>query len=414
MTLWPEYHAEARPTATRKPLSAGTLGAPRPGATELPYGASKRCGESALGRAGLVESQLFVTRAKLLSVCAMAMNPRLRALVQALSTWSPSDALLPDSVLAEMKELLRADFVGAYRPTAVEHGWSVEFMVAAGEQAQRQIGAYRAFVASLPPSERFLGYDPRSVDVEQRDRAVSLGDIARARGLKRPEHYEGLFRAVGAAGHDQLRVLVCDQAQVLSWIGATRAEPFARGERALLQRLVAPLKQRLLLGRHVADLHLRALALDAALDALARPALVVGPGGAIEIANGPARALLVGNHRGVIESIRSSQSSAGNDSPYAITPLGAPLRPGSVLAIQREVSPTVASRVRVAQRVWNLSARQALVLELIAGGLTNKEIARKLECAEVTVENHVSELFRRSGARSRTDLVGRLFTIAPF
>jgi DNA-binding CsgD family transcriptional regulator len=344
----------------------------------------------------------------------MAMNPRLRTLVRALSTWAPSEAILPDSVLAEMKELLRAEFVGAYRPTAVEHGWSLEFMVAAGEHAPRQIGAYRAFVASFPPSERFLGYDPSSVAVKERDRVVSLHDIARPRGLKRPEHYEGLFRAVGASGHDQLRVLVCDGAQVLSWIGATRAEPFTRGERALLQQLVPPLKQRLLLGRHLANLHLRALALDATLEALARPALVVGPGGAVEIANGPARALLVRDHRAVIESIRSSQSSGGSDGVFAITPLGAPLRPGSVLAIQREVSPTLARRVLVAKRVWNLSARQAGVLELIAGGVTNKEIASKLECAEVTVENHVSELFRRSGARSRTDLVGRLFTIAPF
>jgi DNA-binding NarL/FixJ family response regulator len=53
------------------------------------------------------------------------------------------------------------------------------------------------------------------------------------------------------------------------------------------------------------------------------------------------------------------------------------------------------------------------VLELIAaGGHSNKEIATTIGCAEVTVENHVTELLRRSGAKSRTDLVGRLFTMA--
>jgi DNA-binding CsgD family transcriptional regulator len=53
------------------------------------------------------------------------------------------------------------------------------------------------------------------------------------------------------------------------------------------------------------------------------------------------------------------------------------------------------------------------VLELIAvGAHTNKEIAVTMGCAEVTVENHVTALLRRAGAKSRTDLVGRLFTLA--
>jgi hypothetical protein len=41
-------------------------------------------------------------------------------------------------------------------------------------------------------------------------------------------------------------------------------------------------------------------------------------------------------------------------------------------------------------------------------GVSNKEIAEALGCAEVTVENHLTALFRRSGARSRAGLVGCL------
>jgi DNA-binding NarL/FixJ family response regulator len=45
-------------------------------------------------------------------------------------------------------------------------------------------------------------------------------------------------------------------------------------------------------------------------------------------------------------------------------------------------------------------------------GATNKDIANRSACAEVTVEKHITELYRRSGARSRTDLVRRVFSMA--
>jgi DNA-binding NarL/FixJ family response regulator len=79
-----------------------------------------------------------------------------------------------------------------------------------------------------------------------------------------------------------------------------------------------------------------------------------------------------------------------------------------MLAI-RKAPPELAERILLVQQRWGLSVRQARVLELVANGESNKEIARALGCAEVTIENHLTELFRRSGARSRAGLVGRLF-----
>jgi DNA-binding NarL/FixJ family response regulator len=69
---------------------------------------------------------------------------------------------------------------------------------------------------------------------------------------------------------------------------------------------------------------------------------------------------------------------------------------------------TSAATAFAVQSQWGLSTRHARVLELVSEGLSNKEIAGHLACAEVTVENHVTELFRKSGARSRAGLVGRL------
>lgn len=58
---------------------------------------------------------------------------------------------------------------------------------------------------------------------------------------------------------------------------------------------------------------------------------------------------------------------------------------------------------------WCLTPRQRQVLSLLARGLANKEIARDLNCAEVTVEFHVTGLLKRCGADNRTVLAARFW-----
>ncbi|MGO4254969.1 response regulator [Marmoricola sp. RAF53] len=50
----------------------------------------------------------------------------------------------------------------------------------------------------------------------------------------------------------------------------------------------------------------------------------------------------------------------------------------------------------------DLSAREREVLALIAEGLANKQIARRLDIAERTVKVHVGNVFRRIGVADRT------------
>jgi DNA-binding NarL/FixJ family response regulator len=45
------------------------------------------------------------------------------------------------------------------------------------------------------------------------------------------------------------------------------------------------------------------------------------------------------------------------------------------------------------------------VLQLVAEGLMNKEIARQLETSIRNVEKYVSRLFNKTGTSSRTELV---------
>ena len=150
--------------------------------------------------------------------------------------------------------------------------------------------------------------------------------------------------------------------------------------------------------------------LNEALEALGRPAFLVAPDDSIEIANRRGAALLDRGPKGVLDAIRESGRGLG---PFTVTRLSSESPSGYRLAIRNELPPTATDRLPQAQRHWGLTSRQARVLQLIAAGAhTNKEIAAAIGCAEVTVENHVTELLRRSGAKSRTDLVGRLFTLA--
>ena len=54
---------------------------------------------------------------------------------------------------------------------------------------------------------------------------------------------------------------------------------------------------------------------------------------------------------------------------------------------------------------FGLTARQGEILKQLAEGHTNQEIADKLFISVKTVDNHVSAILERLGARTRTEAV---------
>lgn len=54
-----------------------------------------------------------------------------------------------------------------------------------------------------------------------------------------------------------------------------------------------------------------------------------------------------------------------------------------------------------------LTAREVEILELIAAGLTNREIARRLVITEKTVKNHAHQIYKRLGAAGREHAAAR-------
>jgi DNA-binding NarL/FixJ family response regulator len=52
-----------------------------------------------------------------------------------------------------------------------------------------------------------------------------------------------------------------------------------------------------------------------------------------------------------------------------------------------------------------LSERELEVIELVAAGLTNQEIAEKLEISKRTVDNHISNILTKTATDNRVALV---------
>ena len=53
----------------------------------------------------------------------------------------------------------------------------------------------------------------------------------------------------------------------------------------------------------------------------------------------------------------------------------------------------------------SLSEREIQVVELVASGLTNQEIAEKLEISKRTVDNHISNILTKTETDNRVALV---------
>lgn len=73
---------------------------------------------------------------------------------------------------------------------------------------------------------------------------------------------------------------------------------------------------------------------------------------------------------------------------------------------RRESAATFVPNTR-AQEALGISGRELEVLELLAAGRSNKEIARRLDVSPNTVKTHVTKLLAKLEARRRTEAILR-------
>jgi DNA-binding NarL/FixJ family response regulator len=83
----------------------------------------------------------------------------------------------------------------------------------------------------------------------------------------------------------------------------------------------------------------------------------------------------------------------------------APLTPKAAMELLRQRQPVglhTGNHAAAPARQVDLTDRERQVLALLAGGLANKQIARRLGISEKTVKGHLTNLFQRIGVSDRT------------
>jgi DNA-binding CsgD family transcriptional regulator len=72
--------------------------------------------------------------------------------------------------------------------------------------------------------------------------------------------------------------------------------------------------------------------------------------------------------------------------------------------------PAFLDKVTKASAAWNLTPRETEALSAVVRGLTNKEIAKRLDCAVGTAELHVKHILRKASVGGRGELTARFWS----
>ncbi len=106
--------------------------------------------------------------------------------------------------------------------------------------------------------------------------------------------------------------------------------------------------------------------------------------------------LLSSRPQELVESLKSAGRGLISGPPEAIA-----------LTVQRLIS--LKSRRLTIVATETIAPRERVIINLLAKGWTNKEIANKLGVAEVTIKAHLSRLYKRFNVRSRIQLLRYAF-----
>ncbi|HEX8823886.1 MAG TPA: LuxR family transcriptional regulator [Archangium sp.] len=218
------------------------------------------------------------------------------------------------------------------------------------------------------------------------------------------------MRRYGVDQMVHLRVLVCEDASLLGWVGVMRMEPFGARELNLLHELTPVLQRRLRLDTRLREAGVLHAALEGALEAIGQPAYVVTATGRVAHTNTSGRTRLEREGaRPVAEALQRHQRGEPLGESLSITPLRLAGLPTHYLAIHRDDSARTVARVHELGTSWKLTARETEVLDHLIRGESNKTIAGKLGCAERTVEVHVTRILAKARVESRSALISRVF-----
>lgn len=268
----------------------------------------------------------------------------------------------------------------------------------------RSASAWGAYDVSAPQEyqrNRAFAMAP-IVDIDHAHlRDLGVTGAAADATLQRLRLLRSSYAVVGLDRDHQLRALVCDGSNLLSWVGCFQPEPFRADQVAAFSRVIEALRTRLKLERRVDRAQLAKQGLAAVLERFGRPAYLVDARGQLLHANTSGIAL----HDADPRALRATLDAAIKGDPSSeveLVPLGG--KPPSWMAILAERDAATA-RLKAFSSQWGLTPRQTDVMRELARGESNREIAAALGCSERTVELHVTAILQKVGADSRSAAV---------
>lgn len=350
-------------------------------------------------------------------------NARSAALGDELRTVRLGRSLDLDRLSESLCGLLGGDIGAIYAPRVVNDSYELDFVHGAGIPRER---LRRGFEAVLPRSvhrasegdpgarhglDALIVYDPLRPESWQRNRAVSMEGLQRRTKVDSAGYSLVCREEVGVGDLDQVRVLVCEGASLLAWVGCFRSQlfPFGRDATKILQGLAPALAERLAFEAQLRRAGVAEAALDLALGVFDGPALVVDKRGDPVFANRHAEELINRQPRETRERIHDAQ--AGQDSHYRRFSVGGAGITGHALLVARVCDDDASARVANASSEWNLTPRERQVLAHAVRGLTNAAIGRELNCAERTVELHMTHIMAKAGVGCRAELVAHFWAL---
>lgn len=316
------------------------------------------------------------------------------------------------SVVAELvpavRSLLGADNAIFYSLAERSHGWSVDRWHHDGDVMHVRDRLKSAVASS---SGVIVFYNPRAPEPWMRNRVIEVTrQIERIEGPGSWMDWsvcKDVFRPAGMARHKHLRVLLCDGADLLGWLGTLVPEMPDQHHFRLLSALVPAFQRRLMLERRLFETPDTASALEVALDRIGAPAFIVNARGVIREANPAARVLLDERRAEVFAAIDDARKARPNPLRIELTPITANGEPNAWLAVLRGDAPDTRIELALARAssLWTLTPRQRTVLEQIVHGDSNVTIAANLDVSVRAVELHVTALLDRAGVDNRAALV---------
>lgn len=343
------------------------------------------------------------------SKLAVSDVSRVRAIQAELAVIHLDARSAVNSVLPEIRQLVQTETLLVLCPALRATGWGIgRYHDDNFSNATRFKQLVSRFLATAP--RRYAWYDAVRPEPDQRNRVLDPFDIIPPGEFEASEIYQQVLLPMRLHQHRQPRVLLCDGASLLAWFGAFHAGPIDHRQLELLAAVAPAMRSRLAIERRLQTSPRDMAALEAALEQLGVPALVIGASGHIFDANTAAYALLATRgaevHGALLDALAGRASTLG----FALVSLAERGSPGSWLATLRTNSAEAqiaACLAKVTQR-WQLTRRQCQVLGQIVDGQANTTIAATAGTTERAVELHVTALFDRAGVDSRSALVARV------